>query len=295
MSDLLQIVEALTRDRAASGKSPVANLGFISCANAVDIKHVPFYDPCILLVLSGRKVVFDKRGPTVCLAGEALAIPAPASFDIRNEPGAGSKPYAALIIPFACDTLDRVREVHDLAVERRQQDVHVLKFTRDGALAGAVKHYLDGAADEKLRAHRLMEILLVLATRDSRLLSFVLAKESWSQRVRAVVATDLARNWELRDVCRRLATSESTLRRNLREENSGFRELLYELRLTTALMQLLQTSQPVYQIAYDCGYQSVSRFSSNFHKRFGLTPTALREDMTAAEHNLAVSAYPVPL
>ena len=56
-------------------------------------------------------------------------------------------------------------------------------------------------------------------------------------------------------------------------------------------MQLLQTSSPVYQIAYDCGYQSVSRFTSNFRKRFGLPPTAIRASMEETGHMLAVTGH----
>jgi AraC-like DNA-binding protein len=89
----------------------------------------------------------------------------------------------------------------------------------------------------------------------------------------------------------RLATSESALRRHLKLENTGYRELLQEMRLTTALIQLMQTTQPVYQIAYDCGYQSVSRFTSNFHRRFGLPPRAFRDSVEGSEQNLAVSAH----
>ena len=122
----------------------------------------------------------------------------------------------------------------------------------------------------------------------------MLNQKSWSQRVRAILATDLARSWEINELCARLATTESTLRRNLKRENTGFRELLSDLRLSTALMQLLQTSRPVYQVAYDCGYQSVSRFSSNFHKRFGVPPRQFRESMDESEQSLDVSEHSLP-
>lgn len=288
MSELLKTIESLASARLAAGKAPLAELGVISCASQVDIKHAPFFEPCILLVLSGRKVIFDGDKAVACNAGEALAVPAPASFDLRNEPCPHSGRYVALIIPFEHGALGKLRNLHDLPADCRDQHVRVLHFGRDSALEATVRHYLASAADPQLKRHRLLEILLILCGKDSRLLSFELNRNNWSQRVRTVFATDLTRSWEVADVCRRLATSESTLRRNLNEEGTGFRKLLHELRLSTALQQLLQTSLPVYQVAYDCGYQSVSHFSQNFHKRFGLSPSVLRTRVTGSEQNLAV-------
>ncbi len=169
----------------------------------------------------------------------------------------------------------------------------MLKLECDQLLTASIRHYLESPDEPRLFDHRLIEILLVLVEKDARLMSYLLNTQSWSQKVRAILSSDLAHEWELNEVCQRLATSESTLRRQLQTEGTGFRELLYELRLGTALIQLLQTSAPVYQIAYACGYQSVSRFTSNFRKRFGLPPTEFRQSAAAKEQLLAVSGHPV--
>lgn len=290
MKELLAIVESLRAARAdPNGKSPVENFGFISCATAVRIKHVPFYEPCVILVLSGRKTIVDGRRPVVGEAGDVLTVPAPGSFDLRNEPDPRGKPYRALIIPFKNDVLAQLIRTHDIAQDGKRRSIQILKFNRDETLLASVKHYLSSSGDRTLMAHRLMEILLILAGTDPRLLSYSLNGASWSQRVRVVLGADVAHPWDIGELCGRLATSESSLRRHLKKENTGFRELLYELRLTMALMKLLQTAQPVYQIAYECGYQSVSRFTNNFHKRFGLPPRQLRESMTESEQKLNLS------
>ena len=201
------------------------------------------------------------------------------------------KKYRALIIPFKHDLLELLGKVHNFNYDSRNQNIGVLKFDYDDTLISSIKHYLTTIGNHKLLIHRLMEILLILIGKNPRLLSYVLNRESWSQRVRAILATDLAKSWDINEICDRLATTESTLRRNLKKENTGFRELLSELRLTTALMQLLQTSLPIYHIAYDCGYQSISRFSNNFHKRFGLPPKQLRGSVNESGHNLSVSEH----
>jgi AraC-like DNA-binding protein len=291
MKEIVDLIDSLgSAEGIPDRKSPLRDLGYISCARTLHIRHVPFYEPCLILVLSGRKVLFDGGRESSGEAGDLLAVPGPASFDLRNEPDAKSGRYRALIIPFKPDHLERLTRSHNLLHEVRQESVGVLAFSPEETLYASIRHYLTTVGNARLLSHRLMEILLVLATRKPALLSFALQRKKWSQRVRAILAADVARAWEIADVCARLATAESTLRRHLKREDTSFRDLLYELRLTTALMQLLQTSLPVYRIAYDCGYQSVSRFTSNFHKRFGLPPKALRASVSGSEQSLTATA-----
>ncbi|MBI3561794.1 MAG: helix-turn-helix transcriptional regulator [Gammaproteobacteria bacterium] len=293
MNDLLALIDSLRNGTdIPNGKSRLQHLAIISCEHQVHIKHVPFHQPCFILVLSGRKVIFDLPNPIVAEAGCALTVPAPASYDLRNEPAAARRRYQALIIPFTHQHLERLRGTHAIDHNPQHDHIGILKFNHDKTLIAAVTHYLQCPLESRLLDHRLMEILLVLAERDPRVLSYVLNQESWSQKVRVILSTDLAHHWELSDVCRRLATSQSTLRRQLQREATGFRDLLYDLRLSTALVHLLQTTTPVYQVAYDCGYQSVSRFSSNFRKRFGLAPTEFRAALDGREQSLAVSGQP---
>ena len=290
MERLLQIIRSHTGDPLdANGKTQVHNYGLISCANQVHIRHVPFDSPCIILVLAGRKIMFEHGRKVVCEAGSALCVPSPESFDLRNEPDPQSGGYRALVIPFQLSDLEKLSQMHGMTPIGTERFPYILHFHHNPVLLDAVEHYLSTDAESHLLNHRLLELLLILVEQDERLLNYTLSRENWSQKVRAVLATDLSHKWEIGEVCRRLATSESTLRRHLKSEQTGFRDLLSEQRLTTALMQLLQTSLPVTRIAYDCGYQSVSRFSNNFSKRFGLPPSEFRSSVNESEHTLTVS------
>lgn len=184
--------------------------------------------------------------------------------------------------------LERLGRMHTLMHTVQRGPVGILKYDPDSTLYVSIQHYLSTLDNPKLLNHRLLEILLILVGINPALLSYDLHRNSWSQRVRAVVAADLALSWEIGEVCSRLATTESTLRRNLKREDTSFREVLYDLRLSSALMQLLQTNLPVYRVAYDCGYQSVSRFTSNFRKRFGVPPTQFRSSVSESERSLVV-------
>jgi len=287
MNEIAKTIETLLAGAgAANRKSPLKDLGFLSCASTVHIKHAPFYDPCLILVLSGTKTLFKDGKAVSCTAGSLLAVPGPSSFDLRNAPDPITKKYTALLIPFKVELIDRLIRSHNLVHEVRREPVNVIGFELDKTLHESIHHYLTTLGNAKLLNHRLMEILLVLATRNPALLSFGLHRVEWEGRVRAVLSADLARTWTLAEVCKQLATTESTLRRNLKREGMNFREVLYELRLASALTQLLQTSLPIYRIAYDCGYQSVSRFTSNFHKRFGVPPKQFRAMASETEQSL---------
>jgi AraC-like DNA-binding protein len=290
MQESIDILQSLrSADAPANSKARLKDLGYMSCTNTVDIRHMPFYVPCAILVLSGTKTIYDHGRPVMAGAGSVLTVPAPGSIDLRNAPDPKTRKYEALIIPFSTRLLDQLIRSHGFLHEVKQGDVAVLRFDPDDTLHRSIAHYLTTVGNAKLRNHRLMEILLVLASKNPKLLSCALQVPGWSKRVRAALSRDLAHPWEIAEVCNRLAVSESTLRRNLRAENTSFRALLHELRLSAALTQLLQTSLPIYRIAMDCGYQSVSRFTRNFHERFGLPPRQFRESASESGQNLAVS------
>ncbi|MBJ6725597.1 helix-turn-helix transcriptional regulator [Geomesophilobacter sediminis] len=277
MNDLLQLVDSLRlRSVDDAGLADLKEICFVSCKRALSIRHVPFYTPCLILVLSGRKVILDPGGTVTCDAGQLIAVPAPASFDLRNEPDPQLRRYFALVIPFRHEHLATLGNAHAITVPPRIEQVGVLRFDVEKTLLTTVMHYLETPSSPRLVEHRLMEILLVLLEQDPRLFSFLLTQEMWSQKVRAILSSDLCREWALDEVCQRLGTSESSLRRHLVQEHTGFRELLQDVRLSAALSRLLGTGQPVNRIASDCGYQSTSRFTANFKKRFGLTPTDIR-------------------
>lgn len=282
MQTLLARITALALNATSEGKTPLRGLGLYACSRQLDIRHVPFDAPCLILVLAGRKVIYTPQGPLIAKAGEMLAVPGPAGFDLRNEPDTRLGLYRALVIPFGAAHLARLSALHG-GLPASVEQARVLHYG-DAELLEPVGRYLAAPHRPRLVEHRLLEILLLLAEHDARLLAFVQTGPDWRGRVCALLAADLAQTWDVPQVCHRLGVGESTLRRHLRDEGTGFRELLREARLGAALYRLQQSTQPVQRIALDCGYQSVSRFTANFRERFGLTPTELRAAMTENGH-----------
>lgn len=228
----------------------------------------------MIVVLSGTK----QLGDTQVGAGGCLAVPAPSNFHMTNIVDQTSGQYLALVFPFDADDIRHLRSALGHAVAGRGQSKDLVTFEADAETLEALDHYLQsGVQDSSARVtHRKREMLLILTERNPAILDLALGCADWTQRLRALFAEDPAEPWSVGKVCKRLALSESTLGRNLKSENTCFRDVLSEFRLGNALMQLLMSNAPIYQIAYDNGFQSVSRFSENFRKRYGQTPTELR-------------------
>jgi len=275
---IVRRVDDLVGGRMGDGcKTPVSHFGQVACVKELRLRLVPFFEPCVIFVLSGIKHLGDE----VVNEGGCLAIPAPTNFHMGNTPNPTTGHYQALVFPFTPEDIDHVRDVlitngTILPLERAHKNIVTYPFDADAL--DALDHYLQsGVTDSPARVqHRKREILLILAERDPRILTLAGGVPGWSQRLRTLFAEDPAHAWLMGDVCKHLAVTESTLRRALRKEDTSFREVLSEFRLSNALMAVLMSSAPIYQIAHDNGFQSVSRFTENFRKRFGTTPTDVR-------------------
>lgn len=100
MSSLSVLVDSLCAGiNSPSGMWPLRNIGVISCYNTLYIQHVSLFEPCVVVVLSGRKTIFGLGEPLVCAANSAIAVPGPASFDVRNEIHIDNATRLAALIP----------------------------------------------------------------------------------------------------------------------------------------------------------------------------------------------------
>jgi AraC family transcriptional regulator, transcriptional activator of the genes for pyochelin and ferripyochelin receptors len=81
----------------------------------------------------------------------------------------------------------------------------------------------------------------------------------------------------LSELARIIGMNEYKLKRGFKETfgNTVF-GYLSDARLEIAKNNLLETSKPVTEIAFELGYSSVQHFSSAFSKKFGLSPSKLR-------------------
>lgn len=248
------------------------------------LRRVPFADTCLMLILNGEKQL-HQSGQRCFGRGHCLLVPAGSELTFTNQPDANG--YLAWVIPLPGNELQHIPPgpvEHDCRT-----------FIADDLLLILLQQWLQLPAGFRQQpenvSRRRTEIIHYLQQRGFTASLRAGLLKQWSARVRHLLGSDLSHDWQLTDVCARLAVSESTLRRKLDDEGTGFRDLLSELRLSHGL-NLLQVSQlTIQQIADACGYRSASRFSERFRLRFGVSPSELRaqRDLTVSGAKATVS------
>ncbi|MFN7176674.1 MAG: helix-turn-helix transcriptional regulator [Thermaurantiacus sp.] len=224
----------------------------------------------LIRVWTGLKRLERELGAIEIAAGSLAVMPPRVSMTIENRPTA-DEPYTAQLLIFPDDIVQSVRQETGM-------DGNPMRVTSRGralsAFDRAAAYARDRQVPDRLKAQAVREVLLWLAEEG---IGFGSSRPiTLKDRLRVLFSADTGREWHAADAARALAVSEPTLRRHLAAEGTSFRELLSDVRMSTALGVLQTTDLPVNRIALDVGYASPSRFAIRFRKRFGLSPSSIR-------------------
>ncbi|MGB0696169.1 MAG: helix-turn-helix transcriptional regulator [Rhodospirillaceae bacterium] len=139
----------------------------------------------------------------------------------------------------------------------------------------------DPALPDRFLTYRTHELLLWLQR--AGVAHHLHSSDSLKSRLRKLFEQDVTRAWRAPEAARELGMSEATLRRTLSKEDSGFSELLKDVRLSFALVLIQTTQMGLAEIAYACGFSSQSRLSEAFKSRFDVPPGKLRASKVELE------------
>lgn len=130
-------------------------------------------------------------------------------------------------------------------------------------------------SNKDLSAHTQQQLLLAFYAELRHIDALHLLFPSENQLVRDKLATYLSAapgdDHKIEIAAQHLAMSRATLTRKLAAEETSFRHILTEIRMSHAL-GLLQRKFSQMDTALACGYQSEVRFTQRFKEQFGLTP-----------------------
>jgi AraC-like DNA-binding protein len=254
-------------------------VGIFHCRQPQAIRNVPIHQPIAVLVVSGRKIIALGERKIEILPGELLLLPGGCIVEVGNHPGQEREPYLGLAIGFPQACIEQFRRSYGTEIPDSSQPLWRASAPRDMVVAMAqwIEWCMRHPFDPTLARHRQVEILMLLARAGIAGNLLLDRKAAWRDRVAQLITLDPARDWSAGEVCRRLGVGESTLRRRLNEEGVGFRLVLEESRMVAALALLQETFWPVGQVAEAVGYNSHSRFSERFKRRFGLSPVELKK------------------
>ena len=259
--------------------APLAGLGTFHCRHDQIFREVPIIHPCVVLVVEGTKRLSRQKTKYQFRKGELLILPGDTTVTLDNIPDETTREYIALTLSFSPEEIQLFRQMHSNVVfQSAVNDRWYGPISKQVQTAIAqLLEWLTIGKNVPLRAiHRRLEILWLLA-QDFGIASMFLNREpSCRQRVAEVIATDITRSWLAREVASKLAMGESTLRNRLQQEESSFRLILEDTRLSVGFGLLQETNWTVAMVASSVGYESQSRFGERFKKRYGMTPLALR-------------------
>ncbi|ENA3445483.1 helix-turn-helix transcriptional regulator [Yersinia enterocolitica] len=233
--------------------------------------------PLLIMVNRGHKVIRWDNQECIVRPGEIVAVSSGQTIDIINGLSTEGLFFShqlrcdpRLITTFAnhpasagLGVIPGVMPVRDLAPEFINTFGNTFKAISDV-----------GDIPPTIVRHRMLELLLWLAQRGVK---FRLNDDHLlSEKVRRCLSIDPHKIWSAAEVAYHMAMSEVVLRRKLAAENILLRDLMIDVRMTSALRLLQGTDWPISLIASQVGYESASRFAERFRKRFGFAPTAIR-------------------
>lgn len=225
--------------------------------------------PLIGVVLSGAKEIWRSDATQRFEAGSMFVLPPQVALDIVNEPDPRRDLYQSLILEIEPD---RTPDVATLAGSWRGAETGSYEISLTHGLVEAATRaacaIADGPAAETVRASRLTELLALLAATPAARPLFDL---STGERMARMVRGELDAEWTASLAAKRLALSESTLRRRLAREGASFSAILSRERMQAA-RAMLARGESSQAAAGAVGYASRAHFARRFRAAHGRNP-----------------------
>jgi AraC-like DNA-binding protein len=231
---------------------------------------VPFGDLVVVRIQAGQKRIADGMRRTDIEPGHYLVVAPGTLLNVENHP-ATDGPYRSSCLAVSRELL--LQKTWPAQAQPSRWTVLPPAPVLDQAFAHT-ELGLQQELPQAVLAHRVRELLEAVALSGFRPAA---NEPTVTERVRLLLASAPEHAWRAEPIAEQLAMSAATLRRRLAAENTSFRALLEEVRLSRALTLIQTTAQPLKRIAEACGYLSPSRFATRFRMRFGTLPSALRD------------------
>ncbi|MGA8221296.1 MAG: AraC family transcriptional regulator [Candidatus Acidiferrales bacterium] len=159
----------------------------------------------------------------------------------------------------------------------RQQRLRI--DARTQALVALLRHSLRQRIAEPLEAETLALTLVQrsLGPRTTRVAVATYGRQRLVDRVKLVLASDLARRWTLADIAAEVHGSPVYLTQVF-QQVEGLALYRYQLRLRLArALDLLGEYEDLTSLAFDLGFSSHSHFSAAFRQLYGRSPSEFKE------------------
>lgn len=233
------------------------------------ILNVPISKPVLICVLDGCKKLGGNE-EAACPSGSFVFLSNSVNVNMRNITGGNE--YFALLIEF--DYTD-----FDCFTHKETESRSFIQGEIILPLAQTLHQFVEWAtfAPAELWHLRKQEILHTLYHLGFTEVSAIVEPPNLASKLHGIISADLSHDWTMDVLSKKLAMSESTVRRKLLAEGTSLQAIKDRAKLGYGLHLVQSTFNPISHIAQQCGYASQSRFTDKFKQLFGITPTALRK------------------
>ena len=263
MADLLSTV------RNSLNESSEQPFTVYSSIKEQKLLNVPIAKPLLIVVLSGHKEL-GVDNELICQSGEFIFLSDSPAINMRNIPK--DNEYFALLIEFD------YQDFNGLQINTsNKREYYIGKTTLK--LEQCLQQFVEIShwAPKQVWSSRKREIISLLSYMGHSDILSLLDNPQIKNRLHDMFVSKGGYELTIEHICEQLAMSESTLRRKLKLEGTSVQDVKDGARLGLALHLLQTTRHSIGVIADKCGYQSQSRFTDRFKRRFGLTPSELRK------------------
>jgi AraC-like DNA-binding protein len=227
--------------------------------------------PGLIVVRRGQKRISSDRIDLQACSGAAIVLPMNGEWTVVNEIAADGD-YLADAFMFSPNLVAAYADPSSAPLR------DAVTFRPDGSFEDALERagqaLSAGDQPETIRRHLLGEIIVRLDALGMNLRPG--EGESLQERVRGLIASDIATEWTASRVTSALGIGEATLRRKLATAGTSLTEIIADIRMTRAVGLLQATEMPVNRVALEVGYESASKFAARFRERFGMAPRDIR-------------------
>lgn len=247
------------------------------------LKYIENSQPLLVYVISGEKLV-EWNGEILSVkAGQIIAIPANTILNMTNL-SINNKPYQAICISWYDELLNQFASSNKQIIHTPLKKINVETDLKDNfinRLSQIESELINSSVNDSgmnlmLVKHLFLELLIRLSS-----IGIVFKTNnntSISYQIRQMIRQQPDKKWKLRVIADQFAMSESTLRRYLARDGQNLSQIILDIRLNYGLVLLQTTQKSILTIAQSVGYDSGSRFTHYFKKRFGISPKMLRSE-----------------
>lgn len=267
-----RLINAVKRIIQNKGNYP---LSVYSSVKEQRILNVPIVKPLLIFVLNGTKYLGNSSN-VICENGDFVMLFDSPAWSMRNIPEHDE--YLALLIEFEHDELNAIQYKPVNNIKSLRNNNYCYGKSTD-VLNECLIQLVECVswAPEKIISNRKIEIVDLLVSMGHTDILSLCGSSKVQYQVNELYNNAPAFELTVDTICRRLGMSESTLRRKLKSEGTSLQNIKDQARLGLGLHLIQTTDTSIGLIAERCGYQSQSKFSSRFKRRFGLTPKDLRQ------------------